>query len=40
MADEEIPENVDLRFIATQNARIIRELGEMHEQTKIRPTDP
>jgi chromosome segregation ATPase len=28
MADEEIPENVDLRFLATQSARILWELGE------------
>jgi hypothetical protein len=27
MADE-IPENVDLRFLATQNARILRELAQ------------
>jgi hypothetical protein len=28
MADEEIPENIDLRFLATQNARILHELKE------------
>jgi hypothetical protein len=29
MADELIPENVDLRFLAAQNLRILRELEEM-----------
>jgi hypothetical protein len=32
MADKEIPENLDLRFIAAQNMRILRELGDMREQ--------
>jgi hypothetical protein len=32
MADEEIPENLDLRFLAAQNVRILRELGEMRGQ--------
>ena len=37
MADEEIPENVDLRFLATQNARILQELGEARaERHEIR----
>jgi hypothetical protein len=37
MADDEIPDNVDLRFLTTQNARILRELGEMRELTKPIP---
>jgi hypothetical protein len=37
MADEEIPENIDLRFVARQNARILGELAEMREQTKHIP---
>jgi hypothetical protein len=32
MANEEIPENLDLRFLAAQNVRILRELGEMRGQ--------
>jgi chromosome segregation ATPase len=36
MADE-IPENVDLRFLAAQNVRILCELGEMREQTSLIP---
>jgi chromosome segregation ATPase len=36
MADES-PENVDLRFLAAQNARILRELGEIREQTSLIP---
>jgi hypothetical protein len=33
MADDEIPENIDLRFVARQNVRILDELAEMREQT-------
>jgi len=33
MADEDIPDNIDLRFIARQNTRILRELAEVREQT-------
>jgi hypothetical protein len=29
MADEEIPENVDLRFLATQMQRLLAEFAEM-----------
>ncbi len=29
MADENIPENVDLRFLAAQQARILSELTEL-----------
>jgi hypothetical protein len=29
MAEEEIPENIDLRFIARQQARILAKLAEM-----------
>jgi hypothetical protein len=37
MADEEIPENVDLRFLATQNARILQELGDARaERAELR----
>jgi predicted nucleic acid-binding Zn-ribbon protein len=37
MADEEIPENLDLRFIAVQSTRILRELGDMRGQmTEVR----
>jgi hypothetical protein len=32
MADEEIPENLDLRFLAEQNVRILRELGGVRER--------
>jgi hypothetical protein len=32
MADEEIPENLDLRFLAAQIARVLRELGGMREE--------
>ena len=32
MADD-TPENADLRFLAEQQARILRELGEMRGQT-------
>jgi hypothetical protein len=32
MADKEIPENLDLRFIAVQNMRILRELGDMRDE--------
>jgi hypothetical protein len=31
MADEEIPENVDLRFLAEQQTRILRELAHMRQ---------
>ncbi len=37
MADDELPDNIDLRFLAKQNARILRELGEMREQTQNIP---
>jgi phosphoenolpyruvate-protein kinase (PTS system EI component) len=37
MADEAIPESIDLRFIARQNARILGELAEMREQTNHIP---
>jgi chromosome segregation ATPase len=37
MADDDIPDNVDLRFLATQNARILRELGELRELAKPIP---
>jgi hypothetical protein len=32
MADEEIPENLDLRFLAEQSVRILRELGSVRER--------
>jgi hypothetical protein len=32
MADEEIPENLDLRFLAVQIARVLREVGDMRGQ--------
>jgi hypothetical protein len=31
---DEIPDNVDLRFLATQNMRILRELGEVRVLSK------
>ncbi len=34
---DEIPENVDFHFLAAQNARILREMGEMREQTSLIP---
>ncbi len=37
MADEEIPENLDFRFLAAQIARVLRELGDMRgEMTDMR----
>jgi len=37
MADEQIPENLDLRFVAVQNTGILRELGDMRNQmTEVR----
>jgi chromosome segregation ATPase len=38
MADEGIPEDIDLRFVARQNVRILGELAVMREQTKHVPT--
>ena len=34
---DDTPENVDLRFLAEQQARILGELAEMREQTKLIP---
>ena len=36
MADEEIPENVDLRFLAEQQTRILRELAHMRQDDQAR----
>jgi hypothetical protein len=34
-ADEEIPENVDLRFLAEQQTRILRELAHMRQDDRL-----
>jgi hypothetical protein len=36
MADEEIPENIDLRFLAEQQTRILRELAHMRQDDQAR----
>jgi hypothetical protein len=36
MADEEIPENVDLCFLAEQQTRILRELAHMRQDDQAR----
>jgi hypothetical protein len=36
MTDEEIPENVDLRFLAEQQTRILRELAHMRQDDQAR----
>jgi len=36
MADEEIPENVDLRFLAEQQTRFLRELAHMRQDDQAR----
>ena len=36
MADEEIPDNVDLRFLAEQQTRILRELAHMRQDDQAR----
>ena len=36
MTDEEIPENIDLRFLAEQQTRILRELAHMRQDDQAR----
>ena len=36
MADEEIPENIDLHFLAEQQTRILRELAHMRQDDQAR----